>query len=54
MALGVEYGTFIPGVSRVIEIAKFDCSGLWDSEEIFGGGTAIYALIREILDCLWM
>jgi hypothetical protein len=41
VSLGVEYGTCIPGVKRVIDMANVDCSGLVDSERILGGGTGI-------------
>jgi hypothetical protein len=53
VALGVEYGTFRPGVSSVIEIAKVDGSALVEDEPAFnlGGGTGMYDVIRETLDC---
>lgn len=47
--LGVEYGTSWLGVSRVIEIANVDCSGLpvIESAGIRAGGTGMYVLIRD-------
>ena len=43
VGLGVEYGTSWPGVSRVIEIANVEGSGLVDVESagILGGGTGM-------------
>lgn len=34
-----------------MDIAKVDCSDTRVIEDIFGGGTGMYALIREALDC---
>ena len=43
VGFGVEYGTWRPGVKRVIDIAKVDCSGLFVVEPvgIFAGGTGM-------------
>lgn len=43
VGFGWEYGTFSPGVRRVMEMAKVDCSGLLvvDSCGTLAGGTGI-------------
>jgi hypothetical protein len=54
VALGVEYGTWRPGVNRVIDIAKVDCSGLVAPGGTFAGGTGMYDVMRWNLDCFWI
>jgi hypothetical protein len=54
VAFGVEYGTWRPGVSRVIEMAKVDCSGLVAPGGTFAGGTGMYDVMRWNLDCFWI
>jgi hypothetical protein len=54
VALGVEYGTCRPGVRRVIEMAKVDCSGLVAPGGTFAGGTGMYDVMRWNLDCFWI
>ena len=41
VGLGVEYGTVMPGVSRVMDMAKVDCSGILELGLSFAGGTGI-------------
>jgi hypothetical protein len=52
--LGVEYGTWRPGVRRVIEMAKVDCSGLVAPGGTFAGGTGMYDVMRWNFDCFWI
>lgn len=47
----MEYGTGSPGVSRVMEIANFEGSGLMESCCTFALGTGMYVLTRDTLDC---
>ena len=41
-------------MSRVIDIAKVDCSGLVAPGGTFAGGTGMYDVMRWNLDCFWI